>query len=337
MSIPAKRKAASPAPETPAPAVPKTKTPTPDPVSPPPVSPAAAGEASEPAENFTGAYWLQQGLPEPDETDSTLGSDIESSTASISSSILNYRTINGRTYHSDAVTNGEYWGPNDPKHLDALEIFAHATDLMIGGKLHFAPITKTSNIRSTLVQEWTFKPDHFDYVHIRFLNGAIPDWAELYKQAYRVCKPGGWIEHLDASAVPVSNDDSIAKGSALEQYGILFKEAGKRLGLTQTTAEDNLQENGLKAAGFVNLTVKEFKMPTSPWPQDQNLKDVGLFASTAVSGDIEGIVQYVCGNVMGWSQEEMAICTAHLRKELKDKSIHGYWRCKLVYAQKPLE
>lgn len=304
MSIPAKRKAASPAPETPAPAVPKTKTPTPDPVSPTPVSPTAAGEASEPAENFTGAHWLQQGLPEPDETDSTLGSDIESSTASISSSILNYRTINGRTYHSDAVTNGEYWGPNDPKHLDALELFAHATDLMIGGKLHFAPITK--DIKHTIdigtgiglwaidfadeypqcevigtdispvqpswcppnlsfeindaSKEWTFKPDHFDYVHIRFLNGAIPDWAELYKQAYRVCKPGGWIEHLDLSSVPVSDDDSIAKGSALEQYGILFKEAGKRLGLTQTIAEDNLQENGLKAAGFVNLAVKEFKV-----------------------------------------------------------------------------
>lgn len=32
--------------------------------------------------------------------DSTLGSELGSSTASIGSSILNYRTENGRTYHS---------------------------------------------------------------------------------------------------------------------------------------------------------------------------------------------------------------------------------------------
>ena len=51
----------------------------------------------------------------PDEDDSCLGSDVDSSTASISSSILEYRTINGRRYHSDAVTDSEYWyaGPND--------------------------------------------------------------------------------------------------------------------------------------------------------------------------------------------------------------------------------
>lgn len=45
----------------------------------------------------------------PDDNDSTLGSDVESSSASISSSILQYRTISGRTYHSDSVTDSEYW------------------------------------------------------------------------------------------------------------------------------------------------------------------------------------------------------------------------------------
>ena len=45
-----------------------------------------------------------------EDNDSTLGSEYaESSTASISSSILHYRNVLGRTYHSDSVTDTEYW------------------------------------------------------------------------------------------------------------------------------------------------------------------------------------------------------------------------------------
>jgi hypothetical protein len=45
---------------------------------------------------------------EDDEIDPGLGADAESSTASITSSILHYRTINGRTYHSERG-NAAYW------------------------------------------------------------------------------------------------------------------------------------------------------------------------------------------------------------------------------------
>lgn len=42
------------------------------------------------------------------DADSALGPDAESSTASITSSILQYRTIHGRTYHSERG-NAFYW------------------------------------------------------------------------------------------------------------------------------------------------------------------------------------------------------------------------------------
>ena len=48
-----------------------------------------------------------------DDQDSAVGeSDVESSTASVASSILKYRTINGRTYHSDRSVKSDaqlYW------------------------------------------------------------------------------------------------------------------------------------------------------------------------------------------------------------------------------------
>lgn len=43
-----------------------------------------------------------------DEVDSALGEDIADSTASLTSSILRYRTIQGRTYHSERG-NAQYW------------------------------------------------------------------------------------------------------------------------------------------------------------------------------------------------------------------------------------
>lgn len=56
---------------------------------------------------------------DPEETDSTLGSDASSSTASLSSSILAYRRENGRTYH--AYKDGKYVVPNDEAENDRLE------------------------------------------------------------------------------------------------------------------------------------------------------------------------------------------------------------------------
>jgi hypothetical protein len=46
--------------------------------------------------------------PVQDDADSTFGDDNASSTASMASSILHYRTIHGRTYHSERG-NAEYW------------------------------------------------------------------------------------------------------------------------------------------------------------------------------------------------------------------------------------
>lgn len=309
MSTPVKRKAGTPlsdaatspkhtapGPSSAGPASPKSKSPTPAPGSP---APEVSGVLS-------GAHWLQQGLPEvdEDELDSTLGSDVESSTASISSSILNYRTVNGRTYHSDSVTDGEYWGPNDEKHLNALEIYAHGLFLMLDEKLHQAPLkddikyavdigtgqgywavdfadeftncevigTDISPVQPTwcpanlnfqiedATKEWTFRDNHFDYIHIQFMNGAVEDWTELYKQAYRCCKPGGWIEHIDVSPNILSDDGTVTAGSAMEQYGKILSEAGIKINRRTTTSQDGVQEAGMKEAGFINMTVKDYKV-----------------------------------------------------------------------------
>ncbi|WPJ64346.1 hypothetical protein SMAC4_13785 [Sordaria macrospora] len=49
-------------------------------------------------------------------------------------------------------------------------------------------------------KKWTYQENYFDFIHIRWLTGVINDWDSLYKEAYRCCKPGSWIEQLDCDA-----------------------------------------------------------------------------------------------------------------------------------------
>lgn len=367
--------AASPGPASPSPAPPAGRTESP--------TPTGEESAPQPTGALTGTHWLQQGLPqleEPEETDSTLGSDVESSTASITSSILNYRTISGRTYHSDSVTDGEYWGPNDTKHVEALDPNYHAVDLMLGGKLHLAPLdekklanaidigtgsglwaidfadkyptcsvvgTDISPIQPNWVppnlhfdindaaKTWAFRDDHFDYVHMQFRNGVFENLTNIYKEAYRCCKPGGWLEHADVTAMVSSDDGTVRPDSAMAQWGKLFDMAGKKIGRSMTTADNSIMEAAMRDAGFVNIKVENYKMPLSPWSDDPILNEVSLYCYATLTSDIEGMTQFLFGNVLGWSEEEMAIYTAHVRSELKDTSNHEYVKWQVVYGQKP--
>ncbi|KAH7635576.1 S-adenosyl-L-methionine-dependent methyltransferase [Sordaria sp. MPI-SDFR-AT-0083] len=365
----------------------EAKSPTPGPASPvqatsPTPGPAAPGTAASGL--LSGAHWADIGLPEEgaeNDWDSTLGNDTESSTASISSSILKYRTINGRTYHSDSVTDGEYWGPNDEKQNEMLDISHHVMTLLLDGKLYTAPITDNPeniidigtgtglwaidmadefpdcnvigtdlspnqptwvppNLRFEIndaSKEWTYQPNFFDFIHMRWLTGAIRDWTAVYKEAYRCLKPGGWIEHMDSSGDAFSHDNSLADDSALKQWGKIWQEGGKRLGNPVDLLPANLQEIGMKEAGFVNITKKDYLIPASPWPKDEKQKELGLYFSTTWTADLEGVCQFMFGNVMGWEKEEISAYFTHLKSELKDTSIHASVIYRVVYAQKPLD
>lgn len=107
-------------------------------------------------------------------------------------------------------------------------------------------------------KEWTYQPNFFDFIHMRWLTGAIRDWTAVYKEAYRCLKPGGWIEHMDSSGDALSHDNSLADDSALKQWGKIWQEGGKRLGNPVDLLPANLQEIGMKEAGFVNITKKDY-------------------------------------------------------------------------------
>ncbi|KAM5380078.1 hypothetical protein ACJZ2D_003725 [Fusarium nematophilum] len=328
------------------------------------------------------------------DADSALGPDAESSTASITSSILQYRTIQGRTYHSERG-NAFYWGSNDEAQSEAMDIIHHMWTLAQDGKLYLAPLeaniekaldigcgtgkipfpsislsfkfdsptqswsdfadefpgcdvvgTDISPIQPSWVppnlkfeiddctQEWTFTPGSVDYVHIRYLVGTIPDWTELFKQAHRTLKSGGWLESFEASPTIESDDGTVTPESALGQWDKIFIEGSKTTGRTFTVIADNLQRKAMEEAGFVDIQEWNYKCPISPWPKDPKLKEMGQFGQLFATQDTEGLLTFVA-NVLGWSREQFHVYIGQFRREIRDRRNHPYFRIRVLWGRKP--
>jgi SAM-dependent methyltransferase len=45
--------------------------------------------------------------------------------------------------------------------------------------------------------DWTFADNSFDFIHVRYMHGAIDNWPRLYGQIYKALKPGGWIQQIE--------------------------------------------------------------------------------------------------------------------------------------------
>ncbi|SCO55799.1 related to methyltransferase [Fusarium fujikuroi] len=303
-----------------------------------------------------------------DASDSAFGDDAESSTASISSSILEYRKFQGRTFHSERY-NTEYFTPNDEQQRDSIDITHHVLTLLLAGKLTLVPLEddiqrvldvgtgtvtspmNTPTLRSSeptslqfnppnvkfeledATKDWSWPENHFNLVHVRFLMGAIADWGTLFKEASRCCKPGGFVESGEINPTFYSDDGSIDKVEALQTWNRLVIESGKGFGRSFTNIENDVQL--FRDAGLVDVQSFDFKVPIGGWPKDEKMRKVGQFLRASIENDLEGYTMMVWHKIMNWPEDEYQVFLMNMRKAFKDKRIHGYMRVRYVYGRKP--
>ncbi|KAI5865635.1 S-adenosyl-L-methionine-dependent methyltransferase [Durotheca rogersii] len=74
-----------------------------------------------------------------DDVDSALGDDAASIAHSVTASILEYRTIMGRTYHSERH-DSKYFTPNDEQQMRSQDLTHHYLTLLLDNKLFLAPV-----------------------------------------------------------------------------------------------------------------------------------------------------------------------------------------------------
>ncbi|RYO85107.1 hypothetical protein DL764_009226 [Monosporascus ibericus] len=182
--------------------------------------------------------------------------------------------------------------------------------------------------------DWTFKPESFDFIHIRYMYGAVDDWSKLYRQMYRFLKPGGWFQHLEPDIEMRSEDPNLEIGEdhIFKQWAKVFYDAGDKLNRTFRVTEN--MESWAHDAGFTGVVHKKFKIPLSPWPMDNNLKQQGMYCRLYLDLSLDGFAIYPIGQVLGWGFEEVQVFVAKMRAATRNPKNLGVAYHHVVYGQK---
>ncbi|KAK3502285.1 S-adenosyl-L-methionine-dependent methyltransferase [Neurospora crassa] len=184
-------------------------------------------------------------------------------------------------------------------------------------------------------QEWTWPPNTFDFIHARMLLGVIEDWYLFHRQAFRTCKPGGYVETFVACSTMKCDDGTLKEDSAMLQWGKVFNEGGRRFGRTFEVYENDLQRKAMAAAGFVDIEYRDYYIPIGVWHPEKEAAEIGLWWKLAVEADIEGYLNYIFNIVVGWSPEETKSYADRCKKEWNNPNVHGYAIARSAWGRKP--
>ncbi|KAI8648171.1 hypothetical protein NCS57_01484900 [Fusarium keratoplasticum] len=180
--------------------------------------------------------------------------------------------------------------------------------------------------------EWLYtKP--FDFIHARELEGCISDDDELFRRAFRHLTPGGYIEFQAANPRWMSDDGTADKAENAQNWLKILLEGSVKFGKPLEIAVDWKEK--MEKAGFVDVQQEVRKMPIGAWPKDPKLKEMGRYQGIQQIQAVESYTPRLFSTVLGWTEEEIQVYVAKVRKDLKDPSIHLYLPIYFVWGRKP--
>jgi SAM-dependent methyltransferase len=133
---------------------------------------------------------------------------------------------------------------------------------------------------------WTFPSESFDFIHIREMFGSVGDWGELFNEAYKALKPGGFLECAEHSVTPVSDDGTVGPDHVYTRYGTIMNDLARKRG-KEVDVWSSLKER-VKAAGFADVIETRTKWPMNEWSSDPKMRELGRWNQLRVTQGIEG-------------------------------------------------
>jgi len=165
------------------------------------------------------------------------------------------------------------------------------------------------------------------------MNGfSIKSWPHFYEQAFISMRPGGWVENQEYDVNFSTDDNTAPADSAVLRLQTLWNQGLESVGMTGRCYPDKMKQQMIDA-GFINVTVRPYKVPSGPWPKDKRLREAGMFQHIGLYEGLTGMTLRVFTQFLGWSVEEVELFLTEVRAELRKKYIHWYLP---VYASQPL-
>lgn len=91
-------------------------------------------------------------------------------------------------------------------------------------------------------------------------------------------KPGGWFELCEYDPRFVSDDGTLPADSYETKWSTLMCDASGKYG--RPVLHYHEYKNLIKEAGFEDVHEEVFKVPSSPWPKDARLKELGQVSAS---------------------------------------------------------
>ena len=121
-----------------------------------------------------------------------------------------------------------------------------------------------------------------------------------------------------------TDDNSLPPDSYIAQWCANQERGISHIGLTLRMDGARLKSM-MEAAGFVNVTTREFKVPIGTWPADAKMREVGAFQLVAMLDGVQGLTIALWTRFLGWGEREIEVFLAQLRGEWRSRKIHTYW------------
>lgn len=182
-------------------------------------------------------------------------------------------------------------------------------------------------------QDWLWRKSHFDFIHGREFLLAIRDWPKLISQAFSHLKPGtGYLELSCSYPFVTSDDGTLPPDSAYAEIPKLFFEIGDSMGCPGS--HPTSYKRWMQAAGFVDVIETIYKVPSSPWPKDRKLKQIGALELANFDRGMEAFT--LRGHtLLERSAQSLQVLIAEARRESRDPRIHSYLYFYVVYGRRP--
>ncbi|KAK6359316.1 hypothetical protein TWF696_000477 [Orbilia brochopaga] len=183
-------------------------------------------------------------------------------------------------------------------------------------------------------EPWVQPQGTFDFVHAREVHGAVEDWPQFCREAFKVLKPGGWIEVAESAVQLASDDATLPLDCALNSWLRNISDGFEQLGCTAVVGPHI--EAWLRGAGFEHVRVEVFKLPVGLWPTDKTERDIGAFNLLNMIEYVEGASLQIYTKVLKKSLDETRKSIMDVQAEFKRKDFHMYIPYYVAYARKPL-